>query len=336
MLFRRWIYGTGLAAIAGSALALVTAEPAIAQSVPVETSLTVATRASEIDGDLNYQDYTNARFDYSVLYPAALVTPQPPPTNGDGLQFNSESGDIVMTVAGSSNALRRSLSELYQNELESEMREITYRDRGDDWFVVSGYGDGTVFYTKKMFVPSEVPGMENIVSLYLTYQQRLQPEFDRVVSRIANSLSGTAEGDRDVERVQVYFPKPPAITEVEPVVRRTGRVAEASYAIEQLIAGPTPAERERGLVGPIELTGESNCYGKDFTLEIADDGTARLQFCREFAALGGVGDTGRIRNAVTATLEQFATVNEVVILTQDGTCFADYEGDNDCLAQLEE
>lgn len=138
----------------------------------------------------------------------------------------------------------------------------------------------------------------------------------------------------DRTEVTVFFPATPsengAIDAVEPVSRTTDRVDVAEFAIEQLIAGPTSKEREMGLRDEIELTGESNCGGENFTLSISDAGEARLQFCRDVIT-AGIGQDARIINAIASTLKQFSTVDRVIILDASGNCFKDLSGENRCL-----
>ncbi|MDB9314897.1 hypothetical protein PN462_17415 [Spirulina sp. CS-785/01] len=136
-------------------------------------------------------------------------------------------------------------------------------------------------------------------------------------------------------RVKVYFPKMPESQEnfnyVEPVWRRTDSLGVAQFAIAQLIAGPRDSEQEKGLRGPITLRGESNC-GEDFQISI-NNNVAKLQFCRTVVS-AGIGDDARIKSAITETLKQFSTVEDVVILTPQGNCFGDMSGRNLCLDKI--
>jgi len=116
-----------------------------------------------------------------------------------------------------------------------------------------------------------------------------------------------------------------------PVDRTSNRTDIGTYTIEELISGPTSAERMLGLFTPIELGGTSNCDGDDFTLIINQQTKkARLQFCKEIVS-AGIGDDARIISTVNGTLTQFSTVDEVIILTRDGNCFGDESGMNQCL-----
>lgn len=141
--------------------------------------------------------------------------------------------------------------------------------------------------------------------------------------------------DRHVLSLAVYFSKEPEsfgdFTYTEAVTRSSGRIDMGTYTIEQLIAGPSEAEASRGLRSPLKgkFQGESNCSDKDFTLSVAER-VARLRFCR-IVASAGIGDDARITATVSSTLEQFSSVDSVIILTRDGNCFGDQSGLNRCL-----
>ncbi len=112
----------------------------------------------------------------------------------------------------------------------------------------------------------------------------------------------------------------------------------ATYAIQQLIAGPTAAESAAGYYTTLGgwQPGASNCGGPDFLLTLnrkgttPAQGTATLRFCRT-VLLGGDLSGVRISAEIEATLLQFATIHQVVILTPQGGCFDDFSGLNRCL-----
>jgi hypothetical protein len=142
--------------------------------------------------------------------------------------------------------------------------------------------------------------------------------------------------------VQVYFSKHPQ-SDIDPtlvfgVTRSSPTIGVATYAIEQLIGGPTQAEQSQGYYTPLSasLQGTSSCGGADFTISLdhrgtrSEAGTATLQFCRQTLLAGDL--TGaRITAEITSTLVQFSTIHQVVILNQGGHCFNDLSGQNLCL-----
>ena len=157
--------------------------------------------------------------------------------------------------------------------------------------------------------------------------QAINSAFDP--SLVAQTTSSSTARQR---LVQVFFPRFPQagndFTQVAPVRRSTSSSSVARFAIEQLIAGPTTAEQQRGLRPAIRLSGASNC-GSNFTLNLTNQ-TAQLKFCRQVVS-GGIGDDARAKSAIEATLKQFASIQRVIILNADGSCFGDQSGENRCL-----
>ena len=134
--------------------------------------------------------------------------------------------------------------------------------------------------------------------------------------------------------VNVYFSKHPDSdndpTKTFPVKRIAPTLAVATYAISQLIAGPTSDEAALGLYSTVKVRNDaSSCSGQDFKLTIAN-GTATLQVCRTFDAIGTMSDA-TAQETIKATLLQFSTVKKVIILTKDGNCQFDMSGQNLCL-----
>lgn len=152
----------------------------------------------------------------------------------------------------------------------------------------------------------------------------------------ATSQSQISQNADDLRQIQVFLPKPSAnnqtIGYVEPVNRATSRVDVAEFAIEQIIQGPTSAEKEQGFTNIVDFRGESTC-GKNFTINISN-GIAQLQFCRTVPT-AGIGEDAGIQKAVTNTLKQFNSVDQVVIFNKNGDCFKDMSGKNACLNSIE-
>ncbi|MBE3559902.1 MAG: GerMN domain-containing protein [Ktedonobacteraceae bacterium] len=149
--------------------------------------------------------------------------------------------------------------------------------------------------------------------------------------------------------IRVYFSKFPdslnQFDKVFPVERTSPTVMVGTYAIQLLIAGPTPKEWDSGYFSELNssLTGPSNCKGArpvggpDFTLTMdvkgtqPQPGTFTLRFCRTVTT-AGTGADARIQSEIVATLKQFSSVKDVVILTKDGHCFGDMSGKDVCLS----
>lgn len=149
--------------------------------------------------------------------------------------------------------------------------------------------------------------------------------------------------------VQIFFSKYPDSvnknpTLVYPVNRTSPTLAVGTFAIQLLIAGPTLDEQKVGyfselnsiLSGPSQCTAANTIAGPDFTLTLNKKGsqnsagTVTLMFCRTTLSTG-VGSDARITAEIDATLKQFSTVKNVVILTKDGHCFGDESGQDRCL-----
>ncbi len=134
--------------------------------------------------------------------------------------------------------------------------------------------------------------------------------------------------------IKVFFSKNPSSFD-DPTIRvgvdrTTTRSDVATFAIEQLIAGPTEDEQVGGLFSPLSLTGDSNCSGKDFSINI-DQTTkkATITFCKQISVSGTV-DTAQVTTTVEDTLTEFTTIDSVAILTHEDHCFGDESGMNLC------
>ncbi len=153
------------------------------------------------------------------------------------------------------------------------------------------------------------------------------------VCLLAFQVAESPAGAKRIE-VLVFFARNPASsadqTVVVPVVRTTPRADLATFAIEQLIAGPTQRESAGGLFTPVRLTGRSDCADRNFRLSIAQRRRiATLQFCRHVSS-SGVGDDILIRTSIEKTLRQFPTVGLVIVLTEKNHCFGDVSGADTC------
>jgi len=135
----------------------------------------------------NYQTYVNARFAYSISYPANVLFPQGESENGDGQRFLSKDGRAELRVWGAYNVLNENLKDAYEREssiTENPGRTVLYRLLKRDWFVISGTENGRIFYQKTM-LKGEVHK-----EFRIEYAESDKSRFEQVVKRIEKSFRG--------------------------------------------------------------------------------------------------------------------------------------------------
>ena len=134
---------------------------------------------------IEYNDYTNARFGYSVSVPD-FFDPQREADNGDGRKFISDDGAAVITVYGSNTPMNFDLTTIeelleYQKVYLNYVPEYTHLD--NRWFVLSGTLGGNIIY-QKHFLKSD--GTENV--LIIEYPVSQKEYYDEIVQKIAGSF----------------------------------------------------------------------------------------------------------------------------------------------------
>ena len=135
-------------------------------------------------GDVSYGTYFNGRFGFAVSVPLSHLQPQSGPLDGNGQVFRSPDGE-ELRVFGSTLLLEGDLDEAYDIlSQDGSNRQVTYRVKRDDWFVVSGFSGDTVFYTKVITHPETGA----YLSFTLRYAQDLKPTFDPITEEVARSF----------------------------------------------------------------------------------------------------------------------------------------------------
>lgn len=150
---------------------------------------TLALLAQAVLADNLYKIYHNLRFDYSIAYPKNILYPQGESDNGDGQKFLSKDADASLIVFGSNNTLGQSLEDLFLEEsrggtLKKPLKVVTYRLLKNNWFVVSGYNSGKVFYQKTIL------NNDQFKSFYFEYAQSKNKIYDPITKHISNSFKG--------------------------------------------------------------------------------------------------------------------------------------------------
>ncbi len=137
----------------------------------------------------NYQTYSNARFNYSIDYPANLLIPQGEAPNGDGQIFASRDQEARMIIYGTHNVLEQTIQDLFKKESQDASskqitKNVTYKRQKDNWFVVSGYIGPKIFY-QKTFLSNDM-----FKSFYIEYPQNQRHLYDPILSRLGSSFKG--------------------------------------------------------------------------------------------------------------------------------------------------
>ena len=95
------------------------------RSVVLGLALTALATAAHCAG---MATYVNARFGYSVSYPADLLVPEPEADNGDGRKFHARRGTAAMLVWGAYNADNRSPEQIAREyEADCGAGKVTYK-----------------------------------------------------------------------------------------------------------------------------------------------------------------------------------------------------------------
>ncbi|MEN6438660.1 MAG: hypothetical protein ABFD97_08755 [Syntrophobacter sp.] len=130
-------------------------------------------------GSDGYTKYCNPRFGFCVEYPASL-TKDPPPANNDGISLRDRDA-FTMSASGINNVLDDTVESLMSAGIEN-MDRVTYKSKGRDWFVLSGF-DGTKVRYEKTWV-----GKGSINTLFIEYQADQKSKYDEIAARVSRSF----------------------------------------------------------------------------------------------------------------------------------------------------
>ncbi|KMS56620.1 hypothetical protein V474_14010 [Novosphingobium barchaimii LL02] len=133
-----------------------------------------------------WQTYGNGRFEYTICYPADLMTPAPEADNGDGRTFSAADG-AKMLVWGTFNTEELTPPQVMAHETARITREggrVTYKTYKPGWYALSGTQDGKVFYQR---------GLSNsvrFVTFRLIYDKASAAKWNPVAARISSCMKG--------------------------------------------------------------------------------------------------------------------------------------------------
>jgi hypothetical protein len=133
-----------------------------------------------------WRNYTNERYGFSLVVPSHVLAVEKKSDAGDGLVFASKDDEarlLVGTMKNTDARTPRSYQDFIVHQSYADYT-ITYRRGGDSWFVLSGEGNGKIFYEKVMFSC----GSELISSFALIYPAEQRRTFDPIVEKIEDSF----------------------------------------------------------------------------------------------------------------------------------------------------
>ena len=147
--------------------------------------------AQEAMNSGGWQSYRNERFGLSLSYPGKFFQVERTSKAGDGVVFVARGADARLLVGALPNRHRHTVA-TYQDFVARKSYaayQIHYRPRGNTWFVLSGEGDGKIFYEKVVFSC----GGRLINSFALIYPVADRQIFDLIVERVEDTFrAGTA------------------------------------------------------------------------------------------------------------------------------------------------
>ena len=136
--------------------------------------------------------YCNTRLSYSIKYPKNLLYPQNESANGDGLKIMSTDAKAILSVYGSHNSLDESLLDKYLEESaggthRNSKKVVTYKVMSSNWFAVSGYDSGNIFYTKTFFINDQFK------TFHFTYPESQRKRYESVTKLLSKSFNGNVK-----------------------------------------------------------------------------------------------------------------------------------------------
>jgi hypothetical protein len=134
------------------------------------------------------ETYRNPRFGFAFDHPRLfMLDPDSVPPSGEAARFVAAGGRATVTVRAAANAARLSLPDLLAEAegdiLQNSRGEITYRRLRDDWFVLSGYIVGRIFYQRTLRLRDGA-----LATLWMEFPRDMRPCLDGAVTMMSLSL----------------------------------------------------------------------------------------------------------------------------------------------------
>ena len=125
-----------------------------------------------------YNAYANPRYGFTALWPSSFRA-QPPPEDGDGQDWTSPDGQVLLAAYGTNNVLNYSPEQ--DEAADARLMSVVYVNISGDIVTVSGYTNNgrTVVYQR------DVVGPGSIDTLYWSYPVNQKAQLDAAVTQTA-------------------------------------------------------------------------------------------------------------------------------------------------------
>jgi hypothetical protein len=133
---------------------------------------------------VTYQTYRNEKHGFSVRYPSGIMQPSSEVGNGNGRTFRAPDGSASLLAYATGQAMPQQVQRRFEEQTTNPALDITYRTRGDGWYVLSGYRDDNIFYERVEARDSTMKVMR------IFYERSQEARFDPIVREVSNSLDG--------------------------------------------------------------------------------------------------------------------------------------------------
>lgn len=167
-------------------------------ATPIDEPVRIAESTPSPYSNIKYYTYTNSRFGYTLPYPD-FFTVREEAGNGSGRVFEYLADGITLSCCGSHtpNVFEEAstLDGLYNYYLSNLDYSPTYKTKGDNYFVFSGYKGNYIIY-EKYFLKSD--GTDNFFRI--SYPSDLKDELDRIVTYISNNFATGIGADSNTVR----------------------------------------------------------------------------------------------------------------------------------------
>ena len=168
----------------------------VTSTPPTPTTPPASSKTQTSNSPVSYYVYTNSRFGYTINVPDFLVK-QPEAQNGSGTNFVSTDGKVTLTVWGSyfpaTMSEASTLSGYYQYVGSNLSYTPTYKTKGSNFFVYTGYEGSDIVYQRHI-LKSDLT--EN--TFVIKYPSSMRDELYDVVTHISKTFKSGVGADSSV------------------------------------------------------------------------------------------------------------------------------------------